>query len=255
MIYTAPLAAALAVAIVGWAVLDRLPFVRQLSPRSLQPVGDANAGSKHRALRAWTQARQHRAVAAIVTSLVGAALLLGPLLAGTIAACILALRATRPVVARRRRTAIIARSLPDVADLIVLSIRAGLTPRQAIAEVAPVVPSPFDTAFAEVGRRTERGESFPDALRALPELLGIGTADIADTIATGERYGLPIEPLLDDLATQARATRRRADQADARALPVRLAFPLVTCTLPAYVLVAIVPAVLAALTSLGDARP
>lgn len=205
---------------------------------------------------ATTRRPRHRPrQAALGVALVAAWVLGGLLLAGAVVAIVGATRATLPVVASRRRARAVGRGLPDVADLLVVTIRAGLTPRQAIGSIAPNLPVPFDTAIGEVVRRNERGESFPDALRALPELLGVGAAEIADTIATGERYGLPVEPLLDGLATQARAARRRADQADARSLPVRLAFPLVACTLPAYVLVAIVPAVLAALSSLGDARP
>ena len=70
-------------------------------------------------------------------------------------------------------------------------------------------------------------------------------------IATSDRYGLPLGPVLDQLTTEARDSRRRLDQAAARKLPVRLSFPLVACTLPSFVLLAIVPAVIAALSSLG----
>jgi tight adherence protein C len=57
--------------------------------------------------------------------------------------------------------------------------------------------------------------------------------------------------VLDQLTIEIRAARRRLDQAAARKLPVRLSFPLVTCTLPSFVLLAIAPAVIAALSSLG----
>jgi tight adherence protein C len=58
--------------------------------------------------------------------------------------------------------------------------------------------------------------------------------------------------MLDQLSTEARAARRRLDEADARKLPVRLSFPLVVCTLPSFILLAIAPAVIAALSSLGS---
>jgi tight adherence protein C len=57
--------------------------------------------------------------------------------------------------------------------------------------------------------------------------------------------------VLDQLTIEAREARRRLEQAEARRLPVRLSFPLVLCTLPSFVLLAIVPAVIAALSSLG----
>ena len=106
-------------------------------------------------------------------------------------------------------------------------------------------------AFAEVVRRTERGQPFADALAALPERLGPSAAALADVIATSDRHGLALGPVLDQLTIEIRAARRRLDQAAARKLPVRLSFPLVTCTLPSFVLLAIAPAVIAALSSLG----
>ena len=52
------------------------------------------------------------------------------------------------------------------------------------------------------------------------------------------------------MADEARQHRRRGAEAAARELPVRLSFPLVLCTLPAFVLVAIVPLLVGALSSL-----
>ena len=121
---------------------------------------------------------------------------------------------------------------------------------QAVCELAGS-DDVVGTAFAEVVHRTERGQPFADALAALPDRLGDPAGPVADTIATSERHGLALGPALDQLTAEARASRRRLDEAEARKLPVRLSFPLVTCTLPSFVLLAIAPAVIAALSSLG----
>ena len=73
-------------------------------------------------------------------------------------------------------------------------------------------------------------------------------------MAGADRDGLPLGPVLDRLADEARAARRRLGEAEARRLPVRLTFPLVTCTLPSFVLLAIAPAVLGALSTLRADR-
>jgi tight adherence protein C len=152
---------------------------------------------------------------------------------------------------RRRRRREIESVWPDAVELLVHALEAGLTPRQAVTHLATVAPTAVRAGFAAVVHRTERGQPFADALRALPDELGTFTSGLVDVVATSERYGLPLAPVLDQLARDARDARRRLDQAAARRLPVRLSFPLVTCTLPSFVLLAIAPAVIAALSSLG----
>ena len=78
---------------------------------------------------------------------------------------------------------------------------------------------------------------------------------MAAAVASADRDGLPLGPVLDRLAAEARAARRRLGEAEARRLPVRLTFPLVACTLPSFVLIAIAPAVLGALSTLRTTAP
>lgn len=158
---------------------------------------------------------------------------------------------TANLLGRRRDRRGIDRVWPDAIELLVHALEAGLTPRQAIEHLVVRAPEPVRPAFAAVVHRIERGQPFADALRALPDVLGTRAAAIADMIGTSDRYGLPLAPVLEQLARDARDARRRLDQAAARKLPVRLSFPLVTCTLPSFILLAIVPAVIAALSSLG----
>lgn len=151
----------------------------------------------------------------------------------------------------RRHARAIDRSLPDAIDLFVLTVHAGFLPRDALRVLAPVVPAQVGTAFAEVGRRVERGQRLQDALAALPQLLGPAALTFADTVANAERTGLPIASALDRLADDARHHRRRSAEAAAHELPVRLSLPLVLCTLPSFVLVAIVPLLVGTLSSIS----
>jgi tight adherence protein C len=182
---------------------------------------------------------------------VAAAWVVGLVAIGVAASAAFLLRRVGAVRAERRRRATIDRALPDAMDRLVLSVRAGLTPFQAVCDLAGSRQAEIRTAFGEVVRRTERGQPFADALAALADHLGNQASGLADVIATSDRHGLPLGPVLDQLTVETRATRRLLDQADARKLPVRLSFPLVTCTLPSFVLLAIAPAVIAALSSLG----
>lgn len=189
--------------------------------------------------------------AAMVVALGGTALVVGPLVTLIVISAAIAARRFRPIRTARRRRRRIEHDLPAAMDLLVLSVRAGLTPYQGFDQIGPTISGPVGEAFEEVKRRTERGQPFADALDAMSELLGTRAGGLADVIATSDRHGLPLGPTLDQLVVEVRAARQRLDQAEARKLPVRLAFPLVVCTLPSFVLLAIVPAVIAALSSLG----
>lgn len=151
---------------------------------------------------------------------------------------------------------------PEAIELVVLAIHAGAAPLAAVESTGRRLggtgradDARIGAAFTEVAHRVHRGSSLADALQALPELLGAVAAELADSIATADRYGLPLGPVLDRLAAEARSERRRRAEIEARSLPVKLSFPLVVCTLPSFVLLAIVPAVLGAISTLRDSVP
>jgi len=156
-----------------------------------------------------------------------------------------------PLMRRRTLRRAIERELPGTIELLVLSIHAGLTPDQAVRELAHSANIATQPAFVEVVHRMDRGESLADALAALPQNLGPNAAGLAEVIGSASRYGLPLSQVLEQLSGEARSSRRRLDEAAARRLPVQLSFPLVVCTLPSFVLLTIAPAVIAALSSLG----
>ena len=162
-----------------------------------------------------------------------------------------AVRARRLLGIRSAAAARIA-ALPDAIDTFVLLVHAGLTPQLAIERLVDAAPPITRPAFAEVVHRTRRGETFADALAALNTHFGTRAIALVDLVAASSRYGLPMADVLTQHSVETRAARRRLDEAAARALPVKLSFPLVVCTLPSFVLLAIAPVVLAALSSLGN---
>ncbi len=153
-----------------------------------------------------------------------------------------------------RRAARITRQIsagyPDALDLLVLSIRAGYIPAQAVGEITPYLQPPLRAAFVAVDEAMQSGSRFADALQELRDRLGPIAQPLADSLSSADRYGLPLAPVLERLSFEARQHRRRDADTTARELPVRLAVPLVLCTLPSFVLLAIVPLLLGALSSL-----
>lgn len=240
----APLVAAAAVIVVGRALARRVNSTH----RALPGAGHA---PRFRA-RTWASMPKSAKVAMVaMVAIGGVAVIAMPFATGVTIGALALWRRLRPIRQARRRRNVIERDLPTVMDLLVLSVRAGLSPRQAVVELSSSTPGPVGEALGRVVHRVERGEPFTDALDALAVDLGPPAVGLVDVIVTSGRNGLPLGPMLDQLSIEVRAARRRYDQAEARKLPVRLSFPLVVCTLPSFVLLAIVPAMIAALSSLG----
>jgi tight adherence protein C len=159
----------------------------------------------------------------------------------------------------RRRAAAIASAFPDFVDLLVLTITSGCSTAQSIAILADIVPEAIRPAVAHVAHGTDVGKRFADAIAGLqtepPDGLGSIAQPLADALALADRYGTPLAPVLDRLADEARSQRRRNAEAAARQLPIRLAFPLVGCTLPSFVLLTIVPLMAGTFSSLRGLTP
>jgi Flp pilus assembly protein TadB len=223
-----PLCSALAVAIVCWRVRPRLS-VRAAVPR----------------------VRVRRVTRTVITGVAAATVAWAAPIFG-LATLIGAGIVRRASAARRtsRSTRQITADYPDALDLLVLSIRAGYLPAQAVAEIARFLPESLCRPFAAVDEEMRCGVRFADALNQLHTQLGAIAQPLVDSLSSAERYGLPLAPVLERLAFDARQQRRRESDAAARELPVRLAMPLVLCTLPSFVLLAIVPLLLGAVSSL-----
>lgn len=185
--------------------------------------------------------------------LVGAGLVAGAavLPLGLAASALVALAVgTVPMLIRRRDQARLQRLVldetPDAIDLLHLLIGAGLTIRQAVEALGRDLPGRVGAAFGDTAAQLARGASLAQALDRLDEL-GPTFAPVVDALRRTADDGGQVGPLLDRLAADARDSRRRHGEELARRLPVKLLFPLVLCTLPAFGLLTVVPLVASAL--------
>jgi Flp pilus assembly protein TadB len=156
-------------------------------------------------------------------------------------------------VLRRRRARIVdaavARELPVALDLLGVAVDAGCTPFLAVEATARWGPPGVAGACERVGRACGLGtpfaEALGDAVTTVPRL-----GPLADALLVSDRLGAPAAPALARLASSERADLRRAAEAHARRVPVRLLFPLVFLVLPAFVLLTVVPGLAAGLADL-----
>jgi tight adherence protein C len=146
--------------------------------------------------------------------------------------------------------AALAADLPDVVDLLVLGVSSGLTVHLAVARVAARAPGPLAEELARVMHEVGLGRRLSDALDDLPVRAGEPMRPVVAALVASERYGAPLVAGLERLADEVRRDRRRRAEEAARKVPVKLLFPLVLCTLPAFGLLTVAPLVASAVRSL-----
>jgi tight adherence protein C len=151
---------------------------------------------------------------------------------------------------RRRHEALVRRSLPEVADLLVVAVGAGLTVHLAVAAVARRATGPVADELRRVVDEVALGRRLADALAEVPGRVGEATRPLIAALVGAERYGGPLLDRLARLADEARADGRRRAEEAARRVPVTLLFPLVFCTLPAFALLTVAPLLAGGLRSL-----
>jgi len=159
---------------------------------------------------------------------------------------------------RRRRRGLhdqdrVGAALGDVIDLFAVALLSGNTVGEAVRQVSEWSDADIAEAFAWCIRQVTGGRLLSDALEQVPGLLGPQVRPLIAALIATERYGAPITANLAQLAADTRAERRRRAEARARRLPVVLLFPLVTCVLPAFLLVTVVPVVIDTISSFNIA--
>lgn len=161
----------------------------------------------------------------------------------------------RAAVRRLRRDEV--RGLPGAVLLIQVAVAGGCSPRGALAELKrfSTWPGSIGTASDAIGgvaHRIALGASFDDALAAAEHCKEIGptTQRVLDLLRRSELDGEPVGVLLDVAMVELRRERANSLDAAAQRLTVALLFPLVLCILPAFIVLAIVPLVIAALSGL-----
>lgn len=139
----------------------------------------------------------------------------------------------------------------EVLESVTLQVRAGLTVRHALMTTVHHVDGAMKEHLTEFGWRIEHGWLTADALAELGERIGPDARRLVDGVIRAERYGSALAPVLDRMVDDIDRVRREAALRRTRTLPVRLSAPLVVCTLPSFVLLAVLPAIGAALSGLG----
>jgi Flp pilus assembly protein TadB len=153
---------------------------------------------------------------------------------------------------RKHKTiSITATQLNDAADMLGVLLLSGLTTPQAFQQLHHYLDEPVRTVFHDCSQLLRDGSRFHDVVRQLFTTLGNPAFTLSEALLASERDGIAVGPLLERLSAVTRQQRRQELDAAARQLPVRMAIPLVTCVLPSFVLLGVVPLFVGSLSDLG----
>lgn len=139
-------------------------------------------------------------------------------------------------------------SLPDVLDLLSVSVEAGLAFDGAISKVIEKTKGPIADEFGKILQEMKIGKNKRDALRDMAERVNIQElTSFIGSIIQADQLGVSIGNVLRIQSKQMRQKRRQRAQEKAMKAPVKMLIPMVMFIFPTIFSVLLGPVVLQAI--------
>ena len=146
----------------------------------------------------------------------------------------------------------ILRQLPDIMDLLVICMEAGLGFTAAVARTVSHLEGEMSDEFALALAEMRVGASRAEALAGLADRVQLPEVrSFTSAIRQADQFGISVSTVLRDQSEDMRISRKQRAQEKAMKAPVKMLIPMVFCIFPPMFIVVIGPAVLSITSSGG----
>lgn len=147
-------------------------------------------------------------------------------------------------ICKKNRQAAIVKSLPDVLDLLTVSVEAGLGFDAALHKVIEKTEGPLTDEFEKALQEINLGKPRREALRDMAARLEVNdVTTFTGSIIQADQLGVSITNVLRIQSAQCRANRKMRAEEQAQKAPVKILIPLVLFIFPTILIVLLGPAV------------
>lgn len=144
----------------------------------------------------------------------------------------------------------IRRDLPDIMDLLTITVEAGLAFDAALSQVAARASGPLAEELRRANQELRVGNGRTAVFKALAARTGVPEVRaFAAAVIQATRDGLPLGKVLRAQADEVRVKRLQAAEESAQKIGVKITVPLVFFILPSLLIVLLGPAAITAIDS------
>lgn len=145
----------------------------------------------------------------------------------------------------RKRKDEILKSLPDILDLISVSVEAGLGFDGALLKVTEKYKGPLTEEFGKTLQELNMGKMRREALRDMAKRVEVDDVTIfLSSIIQADQLGVSITNVLKLQSNQVRANRRMRAEEKSQKAPIKILIPLLLCIFPTILIVLLGPAMI-----------
>lgn len=143
----------------------------------------------------------------------------------------------------RRRKNEVQRTLPDLLDLLTVSVEAGLGFEGALMKIVEKTHGILPDEFLMVLREIKMGKSRREALKAMADRLNVDMlSNFIGSIIMAEQLGISIANILRIQSKEMRQKKRQRAEETAQKAPIKMLIPMVMFIFPAIFIILLGPA-------------